>query len=135
MCPEKRISVEMLNVKYLGDGLGARAPAHASALGRAVADATVNGTSMVLNIFLIGLPVMLLCLMLQVAVAFWRMRHCAHHGALVGLGKGFLSGMRPLIIATVAMLVGTLLQIALWGCLFLWLGEFEQAYDAITARR
>jgi len=29
------------------------------------------------------------------------------------------------------MMFGTLLQIMLWGALFLWLGEFEQAYDAI----
>ena len=86
---------------------------------------------MILSNFLIGLPVMLLCLIVQVAVAFWCMRHYARQGALVGLGKGFLTGMRPLIVATVAMLLGTLMQIALWGCLFLWLGEFEQAYDAI----
>ena len=39
--------------------------------------------------------------------------------------------MRPLIVATLAMLGGTLVQIMLWGALFLWLGEFEQAYDAI----
>ena len=39
--------------------------------------------------------------------------------------------MRPLIVATLAMLGGTLVQIMLWGGLFLWLGEFEQAYDAI----
>jgi hypothetical protein len=39
--------------------------------------------------------------------------------------------MRPLIVATLAMLGGTLVQIMLWGLLFLWLGEFEQAYDAI----
>ena len=29
------------------------------------------------------------------------------------------------------MMLGNLAQIALWGGLFLWLGEFEQAYDAI----
>ena len=29
------------------------------------------------------------------------------------------------------MMFGTLLQIVLWGGLFLWLGEFEHAYDAV----
>jgi hypothetical protein len=35
------------------------------------------------------------------------------------------------LVATLVMLVGNLVQIMLWGGLFLWLGEFEQAYDAI----
>ena len=81
--------------------------------------------------FLIGLPVMLLCLIVQTAVAFWCVRHYANHMPEAGAGQGFLAGMRPLIVATLAMLGGTLVQVMLWGGLFLWLGEFEQAYDAI----
>ena len=81
--------------------------------------------------FLIGLPAMLLCLIVQTAVAFWCVRHYVSHLPRVGSGLGFLAGMRPLIVATLAMLGGTLVQIMLWGILFLWLGEFEQAYDAI----
>ena len=81
--------------------------------------------------FLIGLPVMLLCLVVQTAVAFWCVRHYVGHLPRVGSGQGFLAGMRPLIVATLAMLAGTLVQIGLWGVVFLWLGEFEQAYDAI----
>jgi hypothetical protein len=81
--------------------------------------------------FLIGLPVMLLCLIVQTAVAFWCVRYYVHHVPPVGSGQGFLAGMRPLIVATLAMLGGTLVQIMLWGGLFVWLGEFEQAYDAI----
>ena len=81
--------------------------------------------------FLIGLPAMLLCLIVQTAVAFWCVRHYVSHLPRVGSGLGFLAGMRPLIVATLAMLGGTLVQIMLWGALFLWLGEFEQAYDAI----
>jgi hypothetical protein len=86
---------------------------------------------MTLANFLIGLPTMLLCLLLQVAVAFWCVRHYVQRASLVGAGLGFLRGMRPLLAATVALLAGTLLQIALWGLLFVWLGEFQQAYDAI----
>jgi Ion channel len=80
---------------------------------------------------LIGLPAMLLCLIVQTAVAFWCVRYYMRHSSQVGRGQGFLAGMRPLIVATVALLVGNLVQIMLWGALFLWLGEFEQAYDAI----
>ena len=53
------------------------------------------------------------------------------HPTPIGSGQGFLAGIRPLIFASLAMKVGTLLQIVLWGGLFPWLGEFEQAYDAI----
>ena len=81
--------------------------------------------------FLIGLPAMLLCLIVQTAVAFWCVRHYVSHLPRVGSGLGFLAGMRPLIVATLAMLGGTLVQIMLWGLLFLGLGEFEHAYDAI----
>ncbi len=86
---------------------------------------------MTLMNFLIGLPAMLLCLIVQTAVAYWCVRHYVNHLPQVGGGQGFLAGMRPLIVATLAMLGGTLVQIMLWGALFLWLGEFEQAYDAI----
>jgi hypothetical protein len=86
---------------------------------------------MTLANFLIGLPTMLLCLLLQVAVAVWCVRHYVRHASLVGTGQGFLTAMRPMLVATLALLAGTLLQITLWGLLFVWLGEFKQAYDAI----
>jgi hypothetical protein len=79
--------------------------------------------------FLIGLPAMLLCLIVQVSVAFWCVRYYVHHVPQVG--GGFLAGIRPLLVASLGMMFGTLVQIMLWGGLFLWLGEFEQAYDAI----
>jgi len=81
--------------------------------------------------FVTGLPAMLLCLLVQTAVAFWCVRYYVNHLPRDGSGQRFLVGMRPLIVATLAMLGGTLVQIMLWGLLFLWLGEFEQAYDAI----
>ena len=81
--------------------------------------------------FLIGLPAMLLCLIVQTAVAFWCVRYYVNHLPRDGGRQGFLDGMRPLIVATLAMLGGTLVQIMLWGLLFMGLGEFEHAYDAI----
>ena len=81
--------------------------------------------------FLIGLPAMLLCLIVQTAVAFWCVRYYVNHLPRAGGGQRFLVGIRPLIVATLAMLGGTLVQIMLWGALFLWLGEFKEPYDAI----
>jgi hypothetical protein len=86
---------------------------------------------MTLTNFLIGLPMMLLCLVVQVAVAFWCVRYYVLHASLVGPGQGFLRGMLPLSVGMVAMMLGTLVQIVLWGWLFLWLGEFESTDDAI----
>lgn len=86
---------------------------------------------MTLTNFLIGLPVMLLCLIVQVTLAFWCVRYYLQHPIPVGSGRSFLAGIRPMIVASLALMVGTLLQIMLWGGLFVWLGEFDQAYDAI----
>jgi hypothetical protein len=35
------------------------------------------------------------------------------------------------MVSALVMMLGNLLQIALWGGLFLWLGEFQHAYDAM----
>jgi hypothetical protein len=50
---------------------------------------------------------------------------------LVARAEDFLFGVGPLIVVMVAMTVGNLAQIALWGAFFLGLGEFEQVYGAI----
>jgi hypothetical protein len=81
--------------------------------------------------FLIGLPVMLLCLIVQVAVAFWCVRYYVRQATPADIGKGFLAGIRPLLVATLVLMVGNLAQIMLWGGLFLLLGEFNEIYDAI----
>ena len=80
---------------------------------------------------LVGLPAMLLCLVAQVASLFWCVRYYVRHATQDLHVQGFLSGISPLIVVTLVMVVANLLQIALWGGLFLWLGEFEQVYDAI----
>ena len=81
--------------------------------------------------FLIALPVMLLCLIVQVAVVFWCVRYYVNRSSVVVSGRGFLVGTTPLIVVTGVMMVGNFVQIALWGGLFLGLGEFAQPYDAI----
>lgn len=80
---------------------------------------------------LVGLPVMLLCLATQVASLFWCVRHYARQSTRDFRRQGDLPGLRPLIVSTLVMTLGNLMQIALWAGLFLWLGEFEHAYEAM----
>ena len=86
---------------------------------------------MTLRNFLVGVPVMLLCLVVQVAVVFWCVRYCARRSAQGSGNRLLLATVRPLAVAMLAMMTANLLQIALWGCLFVQLGEFEDLYAAI----
>ena len=86
---------------------------------------------MTLRNFLVGVPVMLLCLVVQVAVVFWCVRYCARRSAQGSGNRLLLATVRPLAVAMLAMMTANLLQIALWGCLFVLLGEFEDLYAAI----
>jgi hypothetical protein len=86
---------------------------------------------MTLRNFLFGVPAMLLCLVVQVAVVFWCVRYCARDSAR-GSGNGLLlTTVRPLAVSMLAMMTGNLLQIALWGWLFVLLGEFDALYPSI----
>ena len=81
--------------------------------------------------FLIGLPAMLLCLIVQVAVAFWSVRYFVRQSVNSPVPRGFLAGIRPLLVAMLIMMLGNLAQIALWAILFVWLGEFVELYEAV----
>ena len=80
---------------------------------------------------LVGLPAILLCLVAQLAVLFWCVRYYVQQSMSSPDRQGFLAGIRPLVAVTLAMLAANVAQIAVWGALFLWLGEFAQAYDAM----
>jgi 5-methyltetrahydrofolate--homocysteine methyltransferase len=45
--------------------------------------------------------------------------------------QGALDILRPLLVAMLAMMLGSVLQISLWGVLFLVLGEFDELYEAV----
>ena len=68
---------------------------------------------------------------MQVAVVFWCVRYCARQTDHDAIRLGWLKAIRPLAVAMLAMLVANVVQIALWGGLFVWLGEFEELYPAI----
>ena len=86
---------------------------------------------MTLRNFVVGLPVMLLCLILQIAIVFWCVRYCARQTGRDPSRTGWLEAVRPLAVAMLAMMIANVLQIALWGYLFVWLGDFEDLYPAI----
>jgi len=86
---------------------------------------------MVVMNFLVGLPIMVLCLIVQVAVVFWSVRYAVRKYADFAERDARLLKIRPLAVAMLAMMVGNLVQIATWGLLFLGLGEFKEVYEAV----
>ena len=86
---------------------------------------------MILLNLLVGFAVMLACLIVQAAVAFWSVRYYVRQSSNAGAPRKFIAGIRPLIVAMLAMLAANFIQITLWGLVFLLLGEFNELYEAI----
>ena len=74
---------------------------------------------------------MLVCLIVQAAVAFWSVRYYVRQSSNTAAQQRFLGGIRPLLISMLAMMAGNFIQIAVWGVLFLLLGELDELYEAI----
>jgi len=81
--------------------------------------------------FFVGLPVMLLCLIVQATVAFWSVRHFVRQTESIAGASRFLQSVRPLLTVMLVMMFGSLVQMSLWGALFVYLGEFDDLYQAI----
>ena len=79
---------------------------------------------------IVGLPVMLLCLILQTTFTFWTVRYYVR-ASDSNTATGARVEIWPLLIAMLILTAGNLLQITLWGALFLALGEFTEFYEAI----
>lgn len=87
---------------------------------------------MLITNLIVGTPAMLLCLIVQAAVAFWSVRYYIRQSIVAAKKpRRFLAGLRPLLVAMLAMMFGNFVQIILWGSLFFWLGEFSELFDAI----
>jgi hypothetical protein len=80
---------------------------------------------------LIGLPMMMLCLTVQTATAFWSVRHYVRRTDRVDASGGFFASTRPLLSAMIIMMAGNFVQIVLWGVLFVILNEFDDYHVAI----
>jgi hypothetical protein len=81
--------------------------------------------------FLVGLPVTLLCLIVQAMTALWSVRHFVGKTETLKDASRFLQSIRPLLAAMLIMMFGALVQTSLWGALFVYLGEFDDPYQAI----
>ncbi len=86
---------------------------------------------MIVTNLMIGLPTMLLCLIVQAAIAFWSVRYYVRQTLATTSPRKFGTGLRTLLIAMLAMVAGNFVQITLWGILFIWLGEFSELYEAV----
>jgi hypothetical protein len=86
---------------------------------------------MIFTNFMVGLPLMLLCLAIQALVSFWSIRYYIRRvrGGERELRLG--TGLLPLLVVMLTMMSGTLVQVILWGALFVGLGEFSEYYEAI----
>ena len=79
----------------------------------------------------IRLPTMLVCLILQVAVTFSSVRYYVRQSRRTPFGGRLFEGIRPLMIVMIVMVLGNFLQIVIWGAIFIWLGEFNELYEAV----
>jgi hypothetical protein len=86
---------------------------------------------MIFKAFLLGLPVMLLCLVIQAAIAFWCVRFYIHRMQALAAAQHLSAGVRPLLVVMVAMMFGTLVQVVLWGVLFRLVGQFTELFEAV----
>src|SRR6478735_8025629 len=71
--------------------------------------------TMTLINMLVGLPMMMLCLLVQTTSAFWSVRHYVRRTERLGAGGGFFASTRPLLSAMIIMMTGNFVQIVLWG--------------------
>ena len=81
--------------------------------------------------FFVGLPVMLLCLIVQATMALWSVHHFVRQTETIAGASRFLQSVRPLLTVMLVMMFGSLVQMSLWGALFVYLGEFDDLYQAI----
>lgn len=84
-----------------------------------------------LKILSIGLPVMLLCLVIQTALTGVSVQYFLRRFAPGAHQIKTLGNIRLLMAVMLILMLGSLLQISIWGALFLWLGEFTEFYEAV----
>ncbi|TNV20762.1 two pore domain potassium channel family protein [Buttiauxella sp. B2] len=81
-----------------------------------------------LLVLLTGMPVILCNMLLQSCVSIWSIRFYIKH---FHHKEGMIAGVLALFGIIIIVLMGNLLQILLWGILFLWLGEFTNLKEAV----
>jgi Ion channel len=84
-----------------------------------------------LKILSIGLPVMLLCLAIQAALTGVSVQYFLRRFSPDAPQLKTLGNIRLLMVVMLILMLGNLLQISIWGALFLWLGEFTELSEAV----
>jgi len=84
---------------------------------------------MLINL-LTGLPAMLLCLLLQAVFVGVSMHQYVRFRDRPG-GSGLLRNVAMLSAVMLVMLIGNVIQMAIWATLFMIIGEFEQFTKAL----
>ena len=79
--------------------------------------------------FLFGLPTMILCLILQALLLLAVIRYYKRNESLAS-NASFWSSLIVIKGVMLLLVIGNLMQIAIWGALFLFLGEFQQFDEA-----
>ncbi len=79
--------------------------------------------------FLFGLPTMILCLFLQSLLLLVVIRYYKRNESLAS-NASFWSSLIVIKGVMLLLVIGNLMQIAIWGALFLFLGEFQQFDEA-----
>lgn len=82
---------------------------------------------MLINL-LLGLPTMVLCLFLQSLLVIVALRYYSRHSSKVN-NPSFVSGLVVVNGVMLLLVIGNLIQVAIWALLFEMLGEFER-FDA-----
>jgi hypothetical protein len=85
---------------------------------------------MIFTVLLVGLPVNLLCLTMEIFTTWWCIRFYIRRVNTED-APGVFVEVRPLLIVMLAMTAATLVQIAVWATLFLILGQFSELYEAM----
>lgn len=83
-----------------------------------------------LRYLLTGLPVILLCMVLQAAFAAWALRYYARYQA-ARTGPSQWRDTATLSVVMLLTLLGDLVQMAIWGILFRLLGQFDDFRTAL----
>lgn len=84
---------------------------------------------MLINL-LFGLPVMAVCLVLQAILIARVIAYYQGHERQV-MGPGPWDGVGVLVAVMMLLVIGNMVQVVVWACLFFALGEFEAFSDAI----
>lgn len=85
---------------------------------------------MLLNL-LVGIPVMVLCLVIQAVFVAFGLRPYVRHMREKGAHASIVRNTLLLSLVMLVMLLGNFVQMGIWGGLFLLLGEFEDLATAV----